>query len=137
MLRFLSELRKRFLGKKPALFKSGQWHFHQDDAPVPQLHPCHRLFDQDWESRHFLTVPIVQTLLPDFWLFLKLKENLRSCRYETIAETKEAVTKIIDTITQEDFQGAFQKLLEWYNKCITAGGDYNRRGVELSCVYNQ
>ena len=36
---------------------------------------------------------------------------------------KEAVTKIIDTLTQEDFHGAFQKLLERH-KCIGAGGDY-------------
>ena len=43
-----------------------------------------------------------------FWLFSKL----RGCRYETIEEMKEAVTKIIDTLTQEDFHGAFQKLLE-------------------------
>ena len=37
---------------------------------------------------------------------------------------KEAVTKVIDTLTQEDFDGAFQKLLEWCNKRIAAGGDY-------------
>ena len=37
---------------------------------------------------------------------------------------KEAVTKAIDKLTQEDFHGAFQKLLERYNKCIAAGGDY-------------
>ena len=37
---------------------------------------------------------------------------------------KAAVTKVIDTITLEDFQGAVQKLLEQYNKCITAGRDY-------------
>ena len=37
---------------------------------------------------------------------------------------KEAVTKVIDTLTQEDFHGAFKKLLERYNKCIAAGGDY-------------
>ena len=37
---------------------------------------------------------------------------------------KEAVTNVIDTLTQEDFHGAFQKLLEWYNQCIAAGGDY-------------
>ena len=55
----------------------------------------------------------------NFWLFPKL----RGCRYETIEEMKEAVTKVIDTLTQEDFHGAFQKLLERY-KCITAGGDY-------------
>ena len=37
---------------------------------------------------------------------------------------KEAVTNVIDTLTQEDFHGAFQKLLERYNKCIAARGDY-------------
>ena len=36
---------------------------------------------------------------------------------------KEAVTKVIDTLTQEDFHGALQKMLELY-KCIAAGGDY-------------
>ena len=50
----------------------------------------------------------------DFWLFPKL----RGCRYETIEEMKEAVTKVIDTLTQEEFYGAFQKLLKQYNKCI-------------------
>ena len=38
----------------------------------------------------------------DFWLFPKL----RGCCYETIEEMKEAVTKDIDTLTQEDFHGA-------------------------------
>ena len=56
----------------------------------------------------------------DFWLFPKLKDS----RYETIEEMKEAVTKVIDTLTQEDIPEAFQKLLERYNKCIAAGGKY-------------
>ena len=37
---------------------------------------------------------------------------------------KEAVTKVIDTLTQEDFNRAFQMLLEQYNKCIATGEDY-------------
>ena len=37
---------------------------------------------------------------------------------------KEAVTKVIDALTQEDFHGSLQKLLEQYNKCIAVGGDY-------------
>ena len=37
---------------------------------------------------------------------------------------KEAVTKVTDTLPQEDFFGAIQKLLERYNKCIAAGGYY-------------
>ena len=52
-----------------------------------------------------------------------LSPKLRGCRYDKIEEMKEAVTKVIDTLTQEDFHGAFQKLLERY-KCIAAGGDY-------------
>ena len=56
----------------------------------------------------------------DFWLFPKL----RGCRYETVEEVKEAVTKVIDTLTDKDFHGAFQKLLKRYSKCIAAGGDY-------------
>ena len=56
----------------------------------------------------------------DFCLFSKL----RGCRYETIEEIKEAVTKVIDTLTQEDFHGAFQTLLERCNNCIAAAGDY-------------
>ena len=37
---------------------------------------------------------------------------------------KEAVTKVIDTLTQEDFHGAFQKMLERYNEFIAGGGAY-------------
>ena len=37
----------------------------------------------------------------DFWLFPKP----RGCRYETIEEMKEAVRKVIDTLTQEDVMG--------------------------------
>ena len=52
----------------------------------------------------------------DFWLFPKL----RGCRYETIEEMKEAVTKVITTLTKEDFHRTFQELLE----LIEAGGFY-------------
>ena len=115
----LREFRKRFLGKRPALFKSAQWHFHQDNVPV------HNSFlVTDYLTKMGInTVPhrvYSPDLAPcDFWLFSKL----RRCRYETI-EMKESVTKVIDTVTQEDFHGAFEKLLELYNKCIAAGGYY-------------
>ena len=65
--------------------------------------------------------PYSRHLAPcDFWSFPKL----RGYRYETSEEMKEAMTKYIDTLTQENFHGAFQKLLERYNKCIAAGGEY-------------
>ena len=104
----------------PALFKSGQWHFHQDNAPVHNsILVTGYLTKMDIKTvPHPLNSP---DLAPcDFWLFPKL----RSCRYETIEEMKEAMMKVIDTLTQEKFYGAFSKLLERYNKCIAAGGDY-------------
>ena len=66
----------------------------------------------------------------DFWLFPKL----RGYRYETIEEMKEAMTKVIDTLTQEDFHGALQKFMERYNKYIAAGGDYFEGDKSLMCV---
>ena len=94
----------RFHRKKPALFKSGQWHFHQDNAPVHNS-----ILVTDYLTKVGIKTvtqpPYSPELAPcDFWLFPKL----RSCRYETIEEMKQAVTKVIDTLTQE----ALQKLLE-------------------------
>ena len=116
----LREFSKRFRRKRPALFKSGQWHFQQDSAPVDNS----ILVTDHLTKMGIETVP--QTPYSpdvgpcDFWLFPKL----RGCRYETIEEMKEAVRKVIDTLTQEDFHEAFQKLLERYNECIAVGGDY-------------
>ena len=113
------EFRKRFRPKRPALFKSGQWHFHQDNTPVHNS-----ILVTDYLTKMGIkTVPkppySPDLAFRDFWLFPKL----RGCRYEIIEDMKEALTKDIDTLTQEDFHGAFQKLLERY-KCITAGGYY-------------
>ena len=130
----LREFRKRFRRKRPALFKSVQWHFHQDNAPVHNS----ILVTNYLSKMDIKTVPqppYSPDLTPcDFWLFPKLKEKLRGCRYETIEEMKEAVTKVIETLTQEDFHRAFQKLLERYNKGIAAGGDYFEGDKSFMCL---
>ena len=73
-----------------------------------------------WASRQFLSLPRVQTLLPVTFGYPPGSKFVDM----RIEDMKEAVTKVIDTLTQEDFDGAFQKLLERHNKCIAAGGDY-------------
>ena len=112
--------RKRFGRKRPALFKSSQWHFHQDNTAV---HNC-ILVTYYLTKMGIKTVPhppYSPDLAPwDFWLFPKFRG---SC-YETIEEMKETVRKVIDTLTQEELHGAFQKSLERYNKFIASGGDY-------------
>ena len=41
-----------------------------------QIHPCHRLFDQSWHQDSFLTLPIVQTLLPVTFAYSQSSEAL-------------------------------------------------------------
>ena len=75
--------------------------FPPGQCTSPQLHPCHRLFVQDGHQHNS------PDLAPrDFWLFPKLT----GCHYGAFEEMKEAVTKVTDTLTQEDFHWAFQKL---------------------------
>ena len=82
--------------------------FHQDNSPVHNsIHVTQYLTKMGIKTvpQH----PYSPDLAPcDFWLFPKLSE---------------AMTKVSDTLTQEDLHGAFQKVLERY-KCISAGGDY-------------
>ena len=99
---------KRFRRKRLALFKSGQWHFQQDIGP-----DHNSILVTDYFTKMGIKTvpqpPYSPDLAPsDFCLFPKL----RGCRYETTEEIKEAVTKVIDTLIQEDFHVAFQKLLE-------------------------
>ena len=97
----LREFKKRFRRKRPALFKSGQWHFQQDNTPVHNS-----ILVKDCLTKIGIKTvphpPYSRDVVPcNFWLFPKL----RSCRYETIEKMKETVRKVIDTLTQEDFHG--------------------------------
>ena len=97
--------------EEASALKSGQGHFHQDNAPVPNS-----ILVTDYLTKMGINTvpqpPYSPDLAPcDFWLFPKFT----GCRYETIEEMSEAVTKVIDTLTQEDFYGAFPKLLERCN----------------------
>ncbi len=88
----LREFWKRFRWKRPTLNKSAQWHFHRDNGPVHYI-----ILVTDYLTKMGIkTVPHPPC---DLWLFPKLSD----CRY---------VMKVINTLTQEDFHEAFQKLLE-------------------------
>ena len=74
-----------FCRKRPALFKSGQWHFHQDNAPVH-----YSILVTDYLTKIGIKTVRHPPHSPDlahgdFCLFPKLT----GCRYETIGEMKE------------------------------------------------
>ena len=77
-----------------------------------------------WASTQFLNLPIVQSFL-------------RGCRYETIEEMmKEAVTKVIDMLKQQDFHGAFKSY--WNGTTNTLQPEeITSKETWVSCVYYQ
>ena len=80
----LREFRERFCRKRPALFKLGQWPYHQDNAPVHNF-----ILVTDYLTKMGIKTvphpPYSRDLAPcDFCLFPKL----RGCCYETIEEMK-------------------------------------------------
>ena len=68
----------------------------------------------------------------DFYLFPKP----RGCLYETIEEMKEAVTKVIDTLTEEDFHGAFRSCLNGTTSALQPE-EITSNGTRVSYVYYQ
>ena len=68
----------------------------------------------------------------DFWLFPKL----RGCRYETNEEMKEVVTKVIDTLIQEDSMGPSRSCWNGTASALQLE-EITSKGTRVLCVYYQ
>ena len=101
-------VRKEIAREEASTLEIGSVAFPPGQCTSPQLPPCHRLFDQDGHQDSSSPHKNPDLAPCDSCLFPKPI----GCRYERIEEMKEAVTKVIDTLTQEEVHGAFQKLLE-------------------------
>ena len=128
-VKVLRAFRKTFRRKKPALFKS-----------VGGISPgqcTNSILVTDYLIKMGIKTVVHPPYSPDlapcnFCLFPKFQGS----RYETIEEMKEAVTQVIDTLTQEDFHGTFQKLLDGSTSTLQPE-EITSKGTRVSCVYYQ
>jgi hypothetical protein len=60
----------------------------------------------------------------DFFLFPKMKLKLEGRRFDTIEEIQAESQRVLDTVTEKDFQEAFQKCRSRWDRCVHAGGNY-------------
>lgn len=118
----LTRLRNRITRARPALAKS--WKLHHDNAP------CHGAI----VVRQLLAKFGVATLPhppyspdlapPDFFLFPRIKRELKGRRFDTIEKCQAAATTALNRIPEADFQKAFDEWQTRRIKCIEAGGMY-------------
>ena len=59
----------------------------------------------------------------DFFLFPKMKLKLKGRRFNTTEEIQAELQRVLDTLTEKDFQEGFQKW-RWWDQCLDAGENY-------------
>jgi hypothetical protein len=60
----------------------------------------------------------------NFFLFPKKKLKLKGRRVDTIEKLKAISQRVLDTLTEKDFQEAFQKQMRRWDRYLCAGGTY-------------
>jgi histone-lysine N-methyltransferase SETMAR len=105
----LHRLREHIEGKRPELWRAGNWMLHDDNVP------SHRAL----VMREFLThnsiitlahLPYLPDLAPcDFFLFPKMKLQLKGRRFDRLEEIQWESQNVLGTLQEQDFQHAFQQ----------------------------
>jgi transposase len=60
----------------------------------------------------------------DYFLFPKLKMNLKGLHFVDVAEIQEALTDELKKVKKEEFSAAFQNLYDRAKDCVYANGAY-------------
>jgi len=53
-----------------------------------------------------------------------MKLKVKGRRFDTIEEIEAESQRVLDTLTEKDFQEAYQKWRRWWDGCLHAGGNY-------------
>ena len=112
-------VQKEIPSEEASTHQIGSVAFPAAKCTSPQLHPCHRLFDQDGHQESSSPPPIVQTLLSVTFSWslsseaVVMRQLRRWKRSSTCSHRRPS----------RAFQRVFQRLLRRY-KCIAARGNY-------------
>jgi hypothetical protein len=60
----------------------------------------------------------------DFFLFPKMKLKLKGSWFDTTEKIQAELQKVLDTLTEKDFQEVFQTWRRRWDQCLRAEGNY-------------
>ena len=100
----LTNLRERVRRRRPDMWKNASWILHHDNA----------LSVKRYLAKNNIPVmehpPYSPDLAPcDFFLFPKIKSELKGTRFESVDAVKAKATQLLNSITQDDLQHCFQQ----------------------------
>jgi hypothetical protein len=102
----------------------GNFHGGSEKCPVPHFCP-HPAVSREIQKAVIPHPPYSLELTPcEFFLFPKIKLNLEGRRFDTIEEIQAKSQRVLDTLTEKDFQEAFQQWRRRWDRCLHAGGNY-------------
>jgi hypothetical protein len=120
----LRRLREEIQRKRPELWCVGNWMLHDDKAP------SHRaLVKREFLAHNSIITlphpPYSVDLAPcDFFLFPKIKLQLKGRRFDRLEEIQRESQNVLGTLREQDFQHAFQQWQRRWNRCVNAQGYY-------------
>jgi histone-lysine N-methyltransferase SETMAR len=120
----MEQLLKRICSVRPEFHNSKEWFLLHDNAPVNTARVVARFL-----TRKQITVLHHPSYSPDlapayFFLFPKLKSQLKGKRFQDISTIQANVTEQIRSIPKDLFKKSFQSLYEHCKSCIDRQGDY-------------
>ena len=131
----LREFRKRFRRKRSALFKSGQWHFHQDNAPVDNS-----ILVTDYLTKMGIKTvpnhPYSRDLAPcDFWFSLSSRKSLEAVVMRELRRWKRLWRRSLTRSHKRTSMGPCRSC--WNSTTSALQPEINSKGTRVSCVYYQ
>ena len=117
-LEVLAQLREKIRKKRPELWKEKSWVLHEDNAPAHTA-----LSVKTFLAKY--NIPVLDhPPYCDFYLFPKVKCALKGTRFETVEAVKEKSGRVMNELTEEDFQQCFKQCKIRMERCRDRGGVY-------------
>lgn len=123
-LEVLRRLREAIRRKRPHLWRNNSWKLHHDNAPAHTS-----LLVREFLTKNNTVMmpqpPYSPDIAPcDFFLFPKMKTNMKGRRFANIEEIKRQSLNELNAIPKSEFQKCFEDWKKRWHKCIIYDGDY-------------
>lgn len=123
-LEVLRRLREAIRRKRPHLWRNNSWKLHHDNAPAHTS-----LLVREFLTKNNTVMmpqpPYSPDIAPcDFFLFPKMKTNMKGRRFANIEEIKRQSLNELNAIPKSEFQKCFEDWKKRWHNCIIYDGDY-------------